>query len=195
MTFPLYRGLHVVDSSSKAALGQTVFQAQINLGIMSLLSTSTVFGKLSNVWTEYGSLRYFRVKREQSWEEFKKIFKKNLYYLHFPPLTRVFITTTFKIWVINTLKYSLTYIMCKPMKERNGWKPLNLTATLKIACEQGTDFCTLKKVIKYIKRKVNVFCTYFYRLMTTLDLPTSSWWLRTHRYAACGGWWWYDWYT
>lgn len=35
MLFPLNRGLHVVDSSSKAALGQTVFQAQINVGIMS----------------------------------------------------------------------------------------------------------------------------------------------------------------
>lgn len=67
MTFPLNRGLYVVEYSSlKAAVGQTVFQAQINVGISSLLSTSTVSGKLINVWTEYGSLRYFRVKTEQS---------------------------------------------------------------------------------------------------------------------------------
>ncbi len=38
MIFPLNRGLRVVDkSSSTAASGQIVFQAQIDLGIMSLL--------------------------------------------------------------------------------------------------------------------------------------------------------------
>lgn len=59
------------------------------------------------------------------------------------------------------------------MKERNGWKPLtnetqpflypalNLTVTLKYECEKGTNFCALKKVIKDIKRKVNVFVHIF----------------------------------
>lgn len=43
MIFPLNRGLSVVDkSSSRAALGQIVFQAQIDLGIMSLLYTSSI---------------------------------------------------------------------------------------------------------------------------------------------------------
>lgn len=94
-------GLRVVDRSSwKAALGQFVFQAQIDLGIMSLLYISTLFGKQRNIWTERGSLRYFRVKGHRA-ERFKCI--STIYSFLLFLMLSSFITTTVKMWAINTL--------------------------------------------------------------------------------------------
>ena len=69
MTFPLNGGLRVVDqSSSQAALGQIVFQAQIDFRHhVSTLHQHPVFlwfffWKVEGHLDKNGSLRYFRVE-------------------------------------------------------------------------------------------------------------------------------------
>lgn len=69
-----------------------------------------------------------------------------------------------------SIKYSyvLSYIYYVQTDEGKKWAAATLSSHNSLHFEEGTDFCTLKKDIKDIKRKVNVFCTYFYHLMTML---------------------------